>query len=169
VHIETNIPVAYRHSQELASLAAAQAAIGRGDLDGAIMSLRSALEPDKHDHGQSLVRMNLAAAFCQRAQGLVEDAPAINLLDEAASLLKQAIAALPARTVTWAMARTNLAVVLLTRGNRAQSPAHVLMAHLALDGTEEIFATAGDQATLDWSRAVRDHLTEIHERRTQQR
>ncbi len=167
--MDTNIPVAYRHSQEMASLAAAQVALGRGDLDGTITSLRAAIEPDRHDHGQSLVRMNLAAALCQRAQGMADEIPAVALLDEAASLLRQAIAALPPHTVTWAMAHTNLAVVMLTRGNRLQAPADILMAHLSLDGTEEIFAAAGDQENLDWSRAVRDHLTEIHERRTSQR
>lgn len=161
----TNIRAATLPDRVALVLAEAQGALSRGNVEAAIDALRAVLNPESTDEQQSMVRVNLAAALCQHAQSLAENASAIGILDEAASLLKQAIAALPARTRNWALARTNLAVVLLTRGNRANAPADILMAHLALDGTEEVFATAADEAGRTWSRAVRDHLTEFHERR----
>lgn len=161
----TNICAADRPDQVALVLADARSALSRGNTEAAIEALRAVLNSESMDEQQSMVRVNLAAALCEQAQGLDENAPAIALLDEAAPLLKEAIAALPARTPNWALARTNMAVVLLTRGNRANTRGDILVAHLSLDGTEEVFAAAGDEAGRNWSRAVRDHLTEWHERR----
>ena len=111
--------------------------------------------------------IGLAATLCLVAQDQVVESIALLQLDESRGLLSEVLrqvsqADAPHR---WASARANLASVLLCRSVFTASISDVVSAHLALDGTEAVFASLADADGVDWVRALRDQCVEQRERR----
>lgn len=148
------------------ALATAQRLVERGDMAEAAAILADALATERLTAGERCdLQINLAAALSTLAQRDPASPASTEQLLRARDLLIQALLGATPGSLRWAVIRTNLAIVHMGRWLGSGSSHDLLEAHLALDGTEAVFAREQDLPGLDWSRAVRDHLTELKDRR----
>ena len=163
----TDSVIAETFQEGTAALAAARNAVAGGNLEAATSILASALEVETNAAYYVHLRLNLAAALCQSAQGASDDATANSYLDRAIALLGKSLPRETRDTRIWALAKANLAVALLSRATRSGRRDDVMLAHLSLDSAEAVFAAEADAATLNWVRTIRTHLVALHDRRGQ--
>lgn len=153
-------------------LAHARAMIGSQDFASAAEAFERALKADLSADLRCEVQSNLAAALCALAQDArVDRNTALAYLDRARLLLVATLQHLDplAAPREWASARANLALVYLGRQRLSDSNNDVLLAHLALDGTEDALSRVNDVELLGWIKAIRDHLTDVKDRRGRRR
>lgn len=151
-------------------LARARAMIEQRDFASAATDFEVALEQDLPADLRNEVQTNLAAALCVLAR--TETAQrAIVQLDRARLLLIETLQYHdPLKAPRdWSSARANLALVYLARYAHTDSNNDILHAHLALDGTEDALGRVADTELLGWIKAIRDHLLDMRDRRSQRR
>ena len=105
--------------------------------------------------------------LCLQAQNTSDSATALGLLDQARTLLLSALTVRQRRTMpeAWATSSANLALVYITRYVLTDSRLDVMHAHMALDGTGDVFAAAGDQSSGAWVHSLHQYLIDLVERR----
>ena len=154
----------------LTTLTRAMALIEGRDFDAAALLYFKVLDTDLTPALRGEILTNLGAALCLSARGQPEE-DALPRLEQARTVLSKA---LPLRSRAnapdaWATTRANLAVVHLARYETTNSKDDLLAAHLALDDSEEVLHPTAESALRDWVRAIRDQLTGMRDRRSQQR
>lgn len=153
-------------------LAYARALIESLDFEAAVLVYQDILAADLADDPRIEAQTNLAAALCAMAQNdLAPVDCAMTYLDRARTLQIEVLKAYgPAKHPrNWVSGRANLALIHLTRYRIARGEQDVLLANLALDGTEQVLERSGDVETLAWVRSIRAYLLELRDRRTHRR
>jgi hypothetical protein len=144
--------------------------IEAGDLLGAAQLIDARLAaPELSAAERQDLEFNLGAALCALARQHPEDVESMARLHRAAALLAAVVATLPPNTARWAMVRTNLAIAHIETWSRSGDGSELMRAHMALDGAEAVFQSLGDRESLDWTRAVREHVTDLKDRRSHRR
>jgi hypothetical protein len=165
-----NTGAASQQNHLVESLSSAKSLADAKDYNAAAQVYSDLLKTDLPQVLRGEVLTNLAAALCFASHGANGEVALINL-DQARECLLEALnyrsrQKMPA---AWAVSRANLALVYLARHETAGRDEDMLSAHLALDGTEEALHEAGDAALQDWAKAIRDHLLELRDRRSERR
>lgn len=151
-------------------LALAQRLVERGALNEAADVLAHALDGAAlTERRRADLQFNLAVALSMLARLNPSAAGSAEQLLRARVLLAEAIRFAAPGSPRWAAIRTNQALLHVAAWTATGEGRELLEAHLALDGTEAVFELHGDTASLDWARAVRDHLVELRERRSSPR
>ena len=103
------------------------------------------------------------ALLCLRAQNEPDSPSAAHWLERAHQLLHAALKVRAPGTMpeAWATTSANLALVYLTRYVRTRNHADLMAAHLALDGTSDVFVRTNDAASAAWVHGLRDYLIEL--------
>lgn len=120
---------------------------------------------------RSEIQSLYGSLLCLQAQNETDGEIAAHQLETAhlvltAALLMRNRSQMPQ---AWATTSANLALVYTTRYARTGNAVDVMAAHMALDGTLEVFAQANDAASVAWVQSVRDHLIKLAERRNNRR
>lgn len=123
-----------------------------------------ALQPGPY---RAEIQSTYGALLCLQAQNCTDETTVLGLLDQARMLLSSALLIRQRQTMpeTWANSSANLALVYITRYTLIDNRVDVMHAHMALDGTLEVFTAAGDQSSRAWVRSLREYLVALVERR----
>lgn len=120
-----------------------------------------------HEAHRAEIQALYGSLLCLQAQNTDDTTTIVTLLESARDLLQTALTTRNrwATPLAWATTSANLALVHITRYGRTNDRIDAMAAHLALDGTLEIFEKEEDVAAANWARSLRAHLTTLLDRR----
>ena len=113
------------------------------------------------------IESTYGSLLCLLAQNTVESDTKLGLLEQARTQLSSALLVRRRQTMpeAWATSSANLALVYITRYAQTENRLDVMSAHMALDGTGEVFTAAADQSSAEWVRSLREYLGVLVDRR----